>query len=147
MPQRLNPEDWLGAGFRTLAARGPAALKAEVLARDLGTTKGSFYWHFKDVPTFRAQMLALWHARAVADIIEALADIADPKDRLRALGQTAARPAPDHPGGARVEAANPGLGTCRRRCRARRGGGGWRPHCLPARVALEMQPRTPTMRC
>ncbi len=105
MSQRLTSEDWLRAGFRTLAEHGASALKAEVLARGLGTTKGSFYWHFKDVPTYRAEMLALWRARAVTDIINALADISDPRARLRALGAKAAAPAPEALGGLRAEAA------------------------------------------
>ncbi|MFN3661424.1 TetR family transcriptional regulator [Yoonia sp.] len=45
-------EDWLMAGFRALASHGPSALRAAALARDLGTTKGSFYWHFKDLPDY-----------------------------------------------------------------------------------------------
>lgn len=105
MSQNLSAEDWLTTGFRTLSEHGPTALKAEPLARQLGATKGSFYWHFKDVPAFRAELLALWRARAVTDIIDGLAAIADPKERLRALGRAAATPAPDHLGGVRAEAA------------------------------------------
>ena len=33
-----------------LAETGPEALKAEPLAARLGVSKGSFYWHFRDVP-------------------------------------------------------------------------------------------------
>ncbi|MEH6751885.1 MAG: TetR family transcriptional regulator, partial [Paracoccaceae bacterium] len=36
------------AGLAALAEAGPVALKAEPMARRLGTTKGSFYWHFAD---------------------------------------------------------------------------------------------------
>jgi len=43
---RLGKADWLDAGLAALAAEGPAALRAEALARQLNTTKGSFYWHF-----------------------------------------------------------------------------------------------------
>lgn len=105
MSKRLTVEDWLKAGFQSLVEMGPQALKAEPLARKLGTTKGSFYWHFKDVPSFRAAMLALWRERAVHDIIAALDQIPDPKERLRALGQIVAQSAPESFGGARAEAA------------------------------------------
>ena len=57
---RLSPDKWLTAGFEALVASGPSALAAEPLARALGTTKGSFYWHFKDVPAFQDALLAAW---------------------------------------------------------------------------------------
>lgn len=85
--QRLSPEDWIFCGFNTLADQGPSALKAEVLARRLGTTKGSFYWHFKDVADFHAAMMALWEQRAVTDIIAALEEIPSAPDRLRQLAR------------------------------------------------------------
>ncbi|MGH1423820.1 MAG: TetR/AcrR family transcriptional regulator [Pseudooceanicola sp.] len=58
--QRLSPDDWLKAGLDAFARLGPDGLKAEPLARDLKTTKGSFYWHFADVPAFQQQILDHW---------------------------------------------------------------------------------------
>lgn len=85
---RLSRELWLAAGFQALTEQGPVALKAEPLARRLGTTKGSFYWHFQDVPAFQSAMLALWEEQAEAEI-EAAANIQDsPVKRLRALGDS-----------------------------------------------------------
>ncbi|MCB1357707.1 MAG: TetR family transcriptional regulator [Maritimibacter sp.] len=63
---RLRAGDWIAAGLAALEAAGPAALAAEPLARKLGTTKGSFYWHFKDVPSFRMAVAVAWAARARA---------------------------------------------------------------------------------
>ena len=40
--------DWVRAAGRRLAAGGIGAVAVETLARDLGVTKGSFYWHFRD---------------------------------------------------------------------------------------------------
>ncbi|WP_407494216.1 TetR/AcrR family transcriptional regulator [Pseudooceanicola sp. MF1-13] len=57
---RLSADDWLNAGLKALAASGPEALKAEPLARALDTTKGSFYWHFEDVPRYRQALLSMW---------------------------------------------------------------------------------------
>lgn len=68
---RLTPDAWIAAGLKALAAEGPAAIRAEKLARDLGATKGSFYWHFKDVPDFRTKMLTAWMRRALAEIAAA----------------------------------------------------------------------------
>jgi AcrR family transcriptional regulator len=89
-PARLTPHDWLIAGFTALAEAGPAALKAETLARRLGTTKGSFYWHFSDVPEYRSKMLMLWADGAVGHIPDALADQPTAVAKLRRLGQIVA---------------------------------------------------------
>ena len=87
--QRLTPEAWITAGFRTLTNEGPDRLKAEPLAKSLGTTKGSFYWHFKDVPAFHLAMLDYWEQQAFAGIVDALAEVENPTTRLRMLGQMA----------------------------------------------------------
>ncbi|KAE9628923.1 TetR/AcrR family transcriptional regulator [Parasedimentitalea maritima] len=86
---RLSQSDWIFAGFNALAELGPVALKAEVLARRIGSSKGSFYWHFTDVPSFHAAMMALWEQRAVTDVIDALVPLPDPRDRLRMLARLA----------------------------------------------------------
>ncbi len=100
---RLSPEDWLSAGFRALSTDGPNALKAEPLARRLGTTKGSFYWHFEDVPTFQAAMLQLWEDRAYVAVVEDLNKEPNPIKRLRALASAAAESAPEEFGGKGAE--------------------------------------------
>lgn len=87
----LSHEDWLLAGLRALASGGPEAIKAERLARGLGTTKGSFYWHFKDVPAFRAAMLDHWRNRALTSIIAEIENEQTPTSALRKLAQIAAR--------------------------------------------------------
>lgn len=95
---RLSQTDWIAAGFRALTSKGPQALKAEPLARDLGTTKGSFYWHFKDVPAYQEQMLAFWEEKATQDIIASLDPIPTPEAKLRALSQVATQPQDDYGG-------------------------------------------------
>ena len=105
MTQRLSREDWIEAGFRALVEAGPGALKAEPLARRLGSSKGSFYWHFKDVPDFRAAMLAHWNEKAHTGIIDGLAGMSDPRARLSRLADLASSPAEARYGGARVEMA------------------------------------------
>lgn len=103
--QRHSVESWITAGFRALAAEGPQALKAEPLARALGTTKGSFYWHFEDVPAFRTAMLRYWEERAFNDIVSALDQIDDAKRRLRAVAKLAGAAPPDDVGGRSIEPA------------------------------------------
>jgi len=105
MTNRLSKDDWIIAGFHALSEIGPGALKAETLARRIKTTKGSFYWHFKDVPTFHAAMLDHWKEKAVSDIIATLAEIPDPVARLRRLASMASEAAPERYGGFAVEPA------------------------------------------
>ncbi|WP_298858328.1 TetR/AcrR family transcriptional regulator [uncultured Sulfitobacter sp.] len=84
---RLSPEKWITAGFDALIADGPIALAAEPMARRLKTTKGSFYWHFKDVPAYHAALVRHWHAAALADVMSRL-EIKDAAEkRLRAFGR------------------------------------------------------------
>ena len=85
---RLSPDSWINAGFNALVAQGPSALKAEALARGLKTTKGSFYWHFKDVPAFHDAMLRHWEASSLAALDSALADDGNAVQRLRHFAQS-----------------------------------------------------------
>ncbi|KEJ91011.1 TetR/AcrR family transcriptional regulator [Sulfitobacter donghicola] len=85
---RLTPEKWIDAGFAALASLGPSGLAAEPLARQLGTTKGSFYWHFKDVPAFQTALIRHWHSLALSDVMERLGDSGPPDMRLRAFGHS-----------------------------------------------------------
>ncbi|WP_299142583.1 TetR/AcrR family transcriptional regulator [uncultured Tateyamaria sp.] len=64
----LSPATWIDAGLAQLTAEGPLALRAEPLSRHLKTSKGSFYWHFKDVPAFQEALLAEWKARALTQL-------------------------------------------------------------------------------
>jgi len=83
---RLNAQDWLEGAFRALTRGGPAAIKAEAIARDLGVSKGSFYWHFADVPTLKANMLAHWEETATQSIIVAMEQVAgSAQTKLRRL--------------------------------------------------------------
>ncbi|MEP2921980.1 TetR/AcrR family transcriptional regulator [Sulfitobacter sp.] len=85
---RLSPEKWIDAGFAALTAHGPSALAAEPMARALGTTKGSFYWHFKDVPTYHAALVRQWHSQALSDVMTRLTDNNPPDIRLRSFGHS-----------------------------------------------------------
>jgi AcrR family transcriptional regulator len=56
----LQPDDWVRAAFSRLSAQGVESVRVEILARDLGATKGSFYWHFKDRDDLLLRMLLQW---------------------------------------------------------------------------------------
>lgn len=89
---RLTSDDWILAGFRALVASGPNALKAEPLARALGATKGSFYWHFKDVSEFHARMADYWLTHAYAEVARQVDAGGTPIERLHMLGEISTTP-------------------------------------------------------
>ena len=60
MNDQLSAKDWLDQGLKALASRGFTALKAEPLAKALGVSRGSFYWHFTDIAAFHAAILSRW---------------------------------------------------------------------------------------
>ena len=60
--QRLSPQDWLAAAEKRLISGGIDSVKIGLLAKDLGVTRGSFYWHFKDRGHLLDVMLASWHS-------------------------------------------------------------------------------------
>lgn len=88
---RKTPKTWIDAGLAALRKSGPDGLRAETLARQLDTTKGSFYWHFKDVPSFHDAVLSTWVAQAEARFQAALHG-ETAVTRLRGLGRF--RPTP-----------------------------------------------------
>jgi AcrR family transcriptional regulator len=104
MAERLSQEAWLKAGFRALVAKGPEGIRIEPIARSLGATKGSFYWHFKDLAAFKAAMLAYWRDRSTQDIMDQADRIDDPHERLMGL-IVLALSIPEEVGGAEVEPA------------------------------------------
>lgn len=48
---------WIEAGYQMLGEVGPEALKVDVLARQLGTSRSSFYHYFSDLEIFTDQLL------------------------------------------------------------------------------------------
>src|SRR5579883_2713534 len=76
MTDQLSAQDWIDQGLKTLATRGFGALKAEPLAKAMGVSRGSFYWHFADIGAFHAAILKAWREVAAEAII---ADVEAPK--------------------------------------------------------------------
>src|SRR3954470_16747939 len=81
----LAAEDWTGAALDALARGGLAAVAVEPLAKELGTTKGSFYWHFADRDALIAAALTRWEKRDTELVIAAIEDGEDASVRLRHL--------------------------------------------------------------
>lgn len=69
---RLNRRDWIDAAMSMGMRVGFDRLAVEPLAAELGATKGSFYWHFKDRAALLDAVLADWEERATTRVIEAV---------------------------------------------------------------------------
>jgi AcrR family transcriptional regulator len=85
MTRRLTAQDWIDFALKTLVREGFHALKADVLARKLGVSRGSFYWHFSELGAFHAQVIAHWRQTATEAIIADLTQYKSPEQRLDVL--------------------------------------------------------------
>lgn len=57
---RLRAVDWAQAALDVVATDGVNAVAVEPLARKLGVTKGSFYWHFPSRDALLHAALERW---------------------------------------------------------------------------------------
>ncbi|MFK7880257.1 TetR/AcrR family transcriptional regulator [Roseobacter sp.] len=89
MSDHLTKEKWVQHGLRTLEKKGFNALKAEPLAKALKVSRGSFYWHFKDISVFQRAVLDLWRQRSTLQVIADIDRLDSSAGRLRALMQRA----------------------------------------------------------
>ncbi|QSB06360.1 TetR/AcrR family transcriptional regulator [Natronoglycomyces albus] len=87
--RRLTAEDWADAALRAIGEGGLSSVAVEPLALKLGTTKGSFYHHFRNRRSLIEAALETWerdHTDAVIAHVSTIANEAgDPKEHLREL--------------------------------------------------------------
>ncbi|MFL6240347.1 MAG: TetR/AcrR family transcriptional regulator [Actinomycetes bacterium] len=82
---------WIDAGLRALATGGPDAVRIEALARELGVSKGGFYWHFADRQALLDELLDAWERMFIDEVIAVVdAEGGEPRARLRRLFALAA---------------------------------------------------------
>jgi AcrR family transcriptional regulator len=83
---RLSRQAWVQAALGAIAEGGLAAVAVVPLAKQLGATKGSFYWHFANRQALVEAALADWEqSRTAAVIAEIEASSDDPLQQLRLL--------------------------------------------------------------
>jgi AcrR family transcriptional regulator len=77
---------WVAAGLRALARGGPDAVRVEALAATLGVSKGGFYGQFSDRGELLTEMLDVWAATVVDEVIaEVEAGGGDSRSKLKHL--------------------------------------------------------------
>ena len=86
MMTEVKRDSWIEAGFKELARSGVEGVRVEVLAKNLGITKGGFYRRFRDRAALLEGLLQNWGAGRIAAIEQQTSlDGATARDRLRAL--------------------------------------------------------------
>ena len=83
--QKLSAADWEKEALKVIAERGVTALAVEPLARRLGVTKGSFYWHYKNRQALLEGALTLWERVETENVIKHVVKETSPRKRLIAL--------------------------------------------------------------
>jgi AcrR family transcriptional regulator len=93
MDQKKNRTSWLEAGLSALASDGPDGLRITAIAQRLGVTKGSFYWHFKNLEEYQSALLEEWaqgHTQDAIACVEGMGGDAASKLRKWFIGSVAA---------------------------------------------------------
>src|SRR5579871_1574768 len=85
LTDQLSAKDWLDLGLKVLAVQGFAALKAEPLAKAMGVSRGSFYWHFADIGAYHAAVLKHWREVAAEQVIAGLEAASDQEQPIKLL--------------------------------------------------------------
>ena len=108
---RLTRDDWLDAAHQAVVEGGFDNVRVLVLARHLGVTRGSFYWHFADHAALIEALLARWRERELASNqrVQATTD-PDPQKELELVLDAALAHAGVHLENMRFELALRGLG-------------------------------------
>jgi AcrR family transcriptional regulator len=111
---RLSPDDWVRAAVGAIARGGIAAVAVETIAAELGATKGSFYWHFKNRDALIQAALDRWEHVGTEAVIANLEQEPDPGRRLKSVlaaafelgpmdrAEVALLANPDHPAAVRA---------------------------------------------
>ena len=68
----LGRDDWMRVARLALLRGGVDEVRVELLARNLGVTKGSFYWHFRDREELLDALIGEWETELLEDIIPRL---------------------------------------------------------------------------
>lgn len=84
----LTADSWAAAALDAIARDGVDAVAVEPLARGLGVTKGSFYWHFANREALLMAALALWEKKETEETFARARREPDPRVRIEILFAT-----------------------------------------------------------
>lgn len=81
----LTADDWAAAALDAISHRGVEGAAVEPLARELGVTKGSFYWHYSNREALLQRALELWEQQETDEVLQHAALESDPRRRIERL--------------------------------------------------------------
>jgi AcrR family transcriptional regulator len=87
--QTLTVEHWSDAALDALAEGGVDAVAVEPIARRLGVTKGSFYWHFPNRQALLDAALQRWERQQTEEVIARAEQEQDAMARISRLFRSA----------------------------------------------------------
>lgn len=93
---RLSADDWAAAALEQIAEQGVSSVAVEPLARSLGVTKGSFYWHFPSRDSLLQAALERWERHEQEVVFAPLEALKNPAERLGALFRLVANEVQSH---------------------------------------------------
>ena len=81
----LTADAWASAALDAIARSGLQGVAVEPLARHLGVTKGSFYWHFANREALLERTLQLWEKQETDEVLNHAEQAASPHERVQRL--------------------------------------------------------------
>jgi AcrR family transcriptional regulator len=69
-PGKSTKEDWLNLAIKALVSDGIDHVKIQVIAKELGVSRSSFYWFFESLQDLHNQLLEHWLRKNTGPIIE-----------------------------------------------------------------------------
>jgi AcrR family transcriptional regulator len=69
---RLDRQAWIDAAYGVLVREGVEQVRVLSLARRLGVTRGSFYWHFKSRGQLLEDLVELWRRKNTRAVVDAV---------------------------------------------------------------------------
>ena len=83
--QSLSAENWIEAALDVISEGGVESVAVEPLARRLGVTKGSFYWHFPNRDALVGRALETWERMETVEMLSRADAQPQPRERLHTL--------------------------------------------------------------
>ncbi|TXH59516.1 MAG: TetR/AcrR family transcriptional regulator [Thiothrix sp.] len=81
----LERQDWIRAAYTVFTQEGVERVRVLTLAENLGITRGSFYWHFKNRDELLQALIAVWQQKNTGELLAACASSDDFTDRMLAI--------------------------------------------------------------
>jgi AcrR family transcriptional regulator len=117
---RLTADDWVAAAYERFREEGLGGVRVEAVARDLGTTKGSFYHHFADRAALVGAVMDRWEAEETDKFIVEADAAPGPRQRLEVLFRSIGRRRFPGEESLYLDAEREGVTDCVREVTARR---------------------------